>query len=194
MPAIIDHNQRRLAIAKAVEAIVSRSGIQTVTFREVGKEAGFSHTVVNHYFANKLDLLKFTYTHARMRSIARVEEMLARGCNAHTCLSQCLPTDSERQSEWKVWFGFWGMVTENPELKEEQSRGVTESFSLFERVFVAAQRNGEFREELDVEFLASRAQYLIDGIACLALQMPELWTAERQLTALQDELNLMDKF
>ncbi len=191
MPAIIDHDQRRSEIASAVEAIVSRTGVQTVTIREVGREAGFSPTVISHYFQNKLELMTFTYVNARLRSIRRVEEKLSEGATPFTCLAECLPTDAARQSEWKVWFGYWGMAAENPSLMEEQHKGVKESWSLFSRVFTAARIRGEIAADTDIGSLATRAQYLLDGIACLALQQPEQWPAQRQRDTFQAELELV---
>lgn len=191
MPAIIDHDQRRLEIAQAVESIVATTGVQAVTIREVGKVAGFSPTVITHYFQNKLELMTFTYVNARLRSTSRVEQQLAADASALQCISQCLPTTDDRQTEWKVWFGFWGMVTENPNLKQEQSRGVEDSLNLFSRVYLAAETRGELSGRANINALATRAQYLVDGIACLALQQPELWTAEKQIATLETELKLV---
>ena len=61
MPAVISHSKRRDEIAKVVKRIIAESGMESVTVRNVAREAGFSSTIVGHYFKDKRDLLAFTY-------------------------------------------------------------------------------------------------------------------------------------
>lgn len=188
MPAIVDHDQRRLDIAAAVEAIVARSGVQAVTIREVGRETGCSPTVVTHYFSNKLELMTFTYVNARLRSIRRVESALAAGKNYLECLAECLPTSKARMNEWKIWFGYWGMIEQNPILLGEQRKGVEDSFDLFCRVLDAARSRGDVPADCDIEYHAERSMYLLNGIASLSLQTPEQWPAKKQRLTLEREM------
>ncbi len=57
MPKIVDHDERRLALADAVLALIAREGISAVTTRAVAEESGWSTGVLNHYFGSRHELL-----------------------------------------------------------------------------------------------------------------------------------------
>ena len=194
MPAIVNHDERRLEVARAVERLVMKSGMQAVTIRAVGQEAGFSTAVVSHYFHNKEDLLTFTYLSARHRSSARVERAIMAGKDAFACFSECLPLNTDRKMEWKIWFGFWGIINANPIFAEECENGLIEANTLFKRIFKACQKRGEFPDTLDCVFHAKRINFLINGIASVVLQYPELWPARAQEDALRAEIDIIKAY
>jgi AcrR family transcriptional regulator len=191
MPAIVDHDLRRVDIASAVERIVARAGIQSVTVRDVGREAGFSPAIVAHYFRNKLDLMTFTYVNARQRSSARVQAAMLAGGNCTACFAECLPVDALRQVEWQVWFGYWGMAAESAVIAEERQKGVDSSQLLFEQVFNNARDRGELPERFNVVLHATRMQIFLVGVASMALQKPDDWPAAALMRALQTEIDFM---
>lgn len=191
MPTIVDHDARRLEIAGAVGRLVARGGIQAVTVRSAAKEAGYSTAVITHYFHNKEDLMNFTYLSARDRTNTRVERARRAGKNVFDCLKECLPTNSSRKDDWKVWFGLWGMANGNPELERERSKGLSDASSLFAQVLEAARERGELPESLDCTLQAERLMVFVNGIASLWVQMPERWPAKAQLALLKSELELI---
>lgn len=191
MPAIVDHDKRRQEIAAAVERLVAKKGMQAVTVRAVGAEAGFSAAIVGQYFKSKENLLTYTYHAARSKATARVERALLADADIFNCLKQCLPTDAARQAEWQVWFGFWGMATANRTLSEERQRGIVEASTLFERVLRHGVAAGELPEQVDCAAQATRLQIFVNGIASLVLQLPRQWPAAVQERALKAELELI---
>lgn len=191
MPTIVDHDARRLDIAAAVKRLASRQGIQSVTVREVGREAGFSATIVGHYFKNKNDLMTFTYRTARSEANERMESLLNEGASALECVIACLPLDEERQMEWQMWVGYWGLASSEASIAEERRLGVSESYELFKKLFETGQQRGEIPASLDCDELATRFQCQVNGLATIALQVPEKWPPERQRQALQREWELL---
>ena len=191
MPAIVDHDERRQDIANAVERLVLKSGMQSVTVRAVGQEAGFSAAIVGHYFNNKEDLLTFTYLSARYRSKARLQQALDRGDNLFDCLKVILPTDTQRKMEWKIWFGFWGIVTNNPKFSDECHTGLQEANALFQQALKHAVKRGELPKATDCALHAMRLSFVINGIASVVLQTPEVWPARTQEKALQAEIDMI---
>ena len=189
MPAIVDHDARRLEIADAVGRLVVRAGVQAVTIRATAQEAGFSTAVIAHYFRNKEDLMNFTYLAARDRTTSRVERAQRAGMSVFDCLKECLPTNERYRGDWAVWFGLWGMANGSPELEAERRRGVAEADDLFVQVLQAAKDRGELRETVNCKAQALRLMVLVNGIATLWMQMPERWTAKAQLAMLRDELS-----
>lgn len=58
MPKIVDCEQRRTEITRALWVVISERGIEGVTYQEVAKAAGISVGRVQHYFASKDDLIR----------------------------------------------------------------------------------------------------------------------------------------
>ena len=56
MPAVVNHEERRQQIARIAADLISSVGLDAMTMREIAAAAGFSTTIVTHYFANKLFL------------------------------------------------------------------------------------------------------------------------------------------
>lgn len=193
LPAVVNHDSRRLEIAAAVGRLVARSGIQSVTIRAVAKEAGYSSAILGHYFHNKEDLLSFTYLSARHRTVSRVERALLAGKGVFHCLKECLPTNTDQRIDWMLWFGFWGMATGNQALVEERGRGLTEANMLFQRILMAAKARGELPESIDCESQAVRMAIFINGIASLTVQMPESWPAGLQESLLKAEIESLQQ-
>lgn len=188
MPAIVDHDARRLEIAAAVGRLVARGGTQAVTVRSAAKEAGFSAAVIGHYFGGKEDLMNFTYLSARKRTHDRVERALRAGKNVFDCLKECLPVSPSQQDDWNVWFCLWGMSIGNSLLEQERRTGLSEATALFEQVLEAARARGELAESFDIALQAERLLVMVNGIATLWVQIPERWTAKAQLALLKSEL------
>ena len=191
MPAIVDHDRRRRDIASAVERLVARKGMQAVTVRAVGAEAGFSSAIVGQYFKSKENLLTFTYLSARRKATERVERALIANADIFSCIRECLPIDAAREAEWQVWFGFWGMATANKVLAEERQKGASEANSLFERVLQRGQATGELPPYVDCAAQATRLQVFVNGIASIVLQLPHRWPAAAQEKALRAEIDLI---
>lgn len=191
MPAIVNHDARRLEVAAAVGRLVAKGGIQAVTVRSAAKEAGFSTAVIGHYFHNKEDLINFTYLSARDRTRLRIERALSAGKGLFDCLKECLPTNDSQRSDWIVWFGLWGMAAGNPILERERSKGLVEANALFVELFEAAKSRGELDASVDCRVQAQRFMVWVNGIATLWVQLPEQWTAKTQLEMLQSELQAL---
>jgi len=121
MPRIVDHEQRRAELAKAARAIVASEGIEALTIARVATATGYSSGVVNHYFANKRQMLLYTYTSTVEQLQSRLKAQLARSPrNLDACLKAFLPMNEEQQHEWLLWFAFWGMAITDQDLAMAQ--------------------------------------------------------------------------
>ncbi len=57
MPKQVDHEQRRREVAAVAADLVAAHGRRALTVRNVADAAGYSTTVVSHYFDDLADLL-----------------------------------------------------------------------------------------------------------------------------------------
>ena len=72
MPRVVDHEERREAIAEATWRVIERAGPDGANMREIAREAGYTTGVVTHYFRDKRELMAFAFGLMVDRSMARV--------------------------------------------------------------------------------------------------------------------------
>lgn len=185
MPIIVDHAERRDLIASVVKKMVAEHGMEHVTLRNVAREAGFSTTIVSHYFRDKQDLLAYAYSTVRTTGAERVQGAFAAGGDLVDCLAVLLPANEEMLRDWQAWFGFWGTVTSDPVLAAERLAGADETQKLFSWLIEGAKLRGELPARLDTPFHAHRLQMLLNGLASLVIMKPDDWppSAQREVLA-----------
>jgi AcrR family transcriptional regulator len=77
VPKLVDHQERREAIALALWRVVDHGGWNRATLREVAREAGVSLGQLQHYFASRAAMLSFAMDFAAERTADRVARGLA---------------------------------------------------------------------------------------------------------------------
>lgn len=109
MPRIVDHEQRRRDLVRAVWAIIQRDGLRGVTIRRLADESGWSSGAVRHYLPNHRAILDFAAD-----ELLRVGEVHLRAIeigpdpadNLHRFLMALLPV-TPLMREWTgVWLAF----------------------------------------------------------------------------------------
>src|SRR5215212_9606295 len=98
MPRIVDHEERREAIAEATWQVIARAGPDGANMREIAREAGYTTGVVTHYFRDKRELMAFAFGLMVDRSTSRMDGAAAES-GATGALAQLLPLDEERRRE-----------------------------------------------------------------------------------------------
>lgn len=191
MPAIVSHEKRRSLIATVVKRIVADYGMEAVTVRNVAREAGFSSTIVSHYFRNKHDLLTFTYGSIRTRAVQMVDDAFLRDADVLDCFETLLPINEANLADWQAWFGFWGKTTSDPSLNAERLANVEATNQLFQRILKHAKQRGELPRDLNTAVHANRIQMFINGLASFVVMNPAAWPPAAQRAALAVELDAM---
>jgi TetR/AcrR family transcriptional regulator, transcriptional repressor of bet genes len=191
MPAIVSHDKRRSLIATVVKRIVADSGMEAVTVRNVAREAGFSSTIVSHYFRNKRDLLTFTYGSIRTRAVHMIDDAFNRNADVLECFETLLPINKENLADWQAWFGFWGMTTSDPDLAAERDATMEATNQLLQRILKHAKKCGELPADLDTAVHARRLQMFINGLASFVVMSPTTWSPDKQRAALSAEIDTM---
>jgi AcrR family transcriptional regulator len=74
MPKIVNHRERREAVAVVVTKVVYSQGIGSLTLKKVAEAVGHSATVISHYFSDKREMLLFTHRAAAARTLAKAHE------------------------------------------------------------------------------------------------------------------------
>ena len=107
MPRVVDTNARRDEICRAVWTVIARDGVEAVTLRAVAHTAGVSVGRIQHYYPNRVELLRDSCR--RILDLAATVADDTRG-SAATRLSRCLhaqiPTTPEFATGVTVWLSF----------------------------------------------------------------------------------------
>lgn len=110
---------RREQICRAAATVISTRGFAGTTMRMVADEAGVSTGMLNHYFANRMDMLLETLVFVSIRQQARetaaIENVPAGERRLRALIRANLPTGQETMEAWRVWiaaYGASGSVTE----------------------------------------------------------------------------------
>jgi len=191
MPAVVSHNERRDQIAEVVKRIIAASGMDSVTVRHVAREAGFSSTIVSHYFKDKRDLLAYTYRTLRTHGVELVDKAFGEEMTVLECFETLLPTNPSNLSDWQVWFGFWGKAISDPDLAAERLAAIEATNELFQRILKRGIERGELPKHLDVTKHAIRLQVFINGLASFVVTQPSAWPPEAQHAMLTTEIDMM---
>ncbi len=181
MPRQVDHDARRLEVAEVAARLIAQVGVERVTVRELAKAAGYSTAIVSHYFADKRQLLLFTYQAAAQAAQARVDAILGEAPDDLLgSIEALLPLDEARHREWQVWLSFWGMAIGDPEFAAEQRSRVLQTRKRIEKVLRSMAANGKLAADADFDLLARELLTMVNGLAVQAGFDPADWPAERQ--------------
>ncbi len=170
MPRIVDHEERRRAIAEAVFGVIGRDGMNSVGLRDVALEAGVSVGAVQHYFKTKDEMLLFALAHMRQRALDRFTTRVARLRNPtakdylRTVLRVLLPTDEQSRQEAMVNISFFASSVNNQEFQDLLRQGYTNLLAVTEAQLASAAKAGQLRPGVDVRDEAAALFYATQGL------------------------------
>jgi TetR/AcrR family transcriptional repressor of bet genes len=112
---------RREQICRAAAAVIAREGFAGSTMRMVADEAGVSTGMLNHYFANRQDLLTqallFVSERAQARMRQAIEGIPPGRERLSALLDSALGEEQEVTETWRVWINAYGEAVRLAELR-----------------------------------------------------------------------------
>jgi AcrR family transcriptional regulator len=128
---------RREQICRAAVAVLAREGYGGTTMRMVAEEAGVSTGMLNHYFANRQDLLIQALVYVSERSLVRygaaIEGIDPGERRLEALLDSVLGEDEESEETWRVWINVQGEAVRLPELRRTIEERLGQWFVLIDR-------------------------------------------------------------
>ena len=192
VPRYVDHDARRDLVARVAADLIAEHGLEALTVRRVAEAAGYSTTVVSHYFTDRRDLVTATYRAAAARSSARFDAALVDAADPlQSCLEALLPMDDERLRDWRTRFAFWALAVADSDLAREQDGRVQSARRRLAAVLEQERARGRVPAALDLADTAYRLLVLVHGIGTHAAFDPGYWTAERQRAAVRTEIEAL---
>lgn len=127
---------RREQICRAAAVVVAREGFAGSTMRMVAEEAGVSTGMLNHYFANRQDLLTqalvFVSERTQERYRVAIEDLPAGRARLHALLDSALADDEQMVETWRVWINAYGEAVRLPELRHTIESRLTSWYDLID--------------------------------------------------------------
>jgi AcrR family transcriptional regulator len=188
MPKLVDHDQRRQAIAEGVWRVIVRDGVAAASVRAVATEVGLSAGSLRHFFPAHSDLLVYAMHVVVERIEARVAALPTTTSTRRSVeqrLQQLLPLDEERRIENEVWLAFTAQALVRRELRDvwdEVHRAQRHACALAVKQLGAAA----------VAIEARRLHALLDGLAVHAALSPDDAAPDRLIAVVRRHLNSLE--
>ncbi len=156
MPKLVDHQERREAIAHALWRVVDQQGWPGATLREVAREAGVSLGQLQHYFASRAAMLTFAMEYAAERTADRVARGLA-GLDQpphplevlRIVLAEMLPLHPDARASSRMNAAYVLEALHDPELRKRAGLGLRDGRATVERLIRQAIAQGLIAPERD---------------------------------------------
>ena len=128
---------RREQICRAAARVIAEQGFAGTTMRMVAEEAGVSTGMLNHYFANRMEMLEetliFVSTRQQQREAAAIEGIEPGEHRLRALIRSVLPTDQETMEAWRVWIAAHGSAVRLPALRRVMALRNDLWFEILER-------------------------------------------------------------
>jgi AcrR family transcriptional regulator len=189
MPLPVDHSARRDFVIAVTTDLIAASGLEAVSLRNVAKAAGYSTSIITHYFEDKQQLMLLTYLAAAGRSRRRVVEAVAHPDRPlERALLALLPVDDESRRDWKVYFAFLASTVGAPDLARAQANWVRGTMDLLVPAVRSRIAMRVPSRPIDAQAQARRLLNFVNGTGILALLDPASWPPDRIETGVRDEI------
>lgn len=189
MPKIVDHDNRKKAIAEATWQVILEQGMKGATVRNIARKAGLSLGALRHYFSTQEELLIYAMDLVKERVSERVEKIALKNLPPKEMVLQMLleivPTNETTRAEMEVWLEFV-LFFRNKGNRESQNDGILEGI---QKLLDSLDRAQFLKKEIDKDLETERLCALIDGLAIHAILNPERLTKERIISILAHHID-----
>lgn len=187
MPKIVDHEQRRRELGRALWRVIQQQGVEGASVRSVAKESGWSPSAVQYYFRTQAELLTFAL-HLIHEGAREVLGSMPADSSSVDLLTELLPGSEVSTVATEVWVAFLSRTIIDSSAREVNASANAEVATLCRELVVS------IAPESDVELETTRLHALFDGLAVQAVTDPARKVdGERIRTVLERHLSsLMD--
>jgi AcrR family transcriptional regulator len=194
VPRIVDHDEQRRVIAAGAAAWIARRGLETLSLRNIAAAHGCSKGMVQHYFADKEELLYGALLHVTDQYAQREREAI----DGYTGLERIdrrfvviLPLSATLREEWVVRLAFYARAALVPRMQRYLHDHVAGALRVGTRELREAQRRGEVRKGIDLARAYRQIMATLAGIAVSEVVSPNVIPPAAQKRMLRDALTIL---
>jgi AcrR family transcriptional regulator len=180
----VDHDERRRRIAEVTAAVIAHEGLDAATIRRIAAELGGPTKIITYYFAEKQELLHFTWQHIAQQYSDQVAALAPTDIIGR--LMAMAVADEAGVTRWRVYAAFWDRAARDPVFADLQRRHIA---LALEQIAEMARALGVAPDQVERVSLLLNAT--VQGIAVQALADRELWSADRIRAALTDQVEML---
>lgn len=191
VPKMVDHTERRAAIALAAAAAIAEIGLDGTTVREIARRSGFSKGIVEHYFTGKADIIAAALGQMNARYLYREKQQTAglRGLAALRARMHCvMPLDKETRQEWKIRLAFWSVAAIDDDARKEQRLRLKLTRERFQADLEQAVELGEINRACNTAQMATKLGLFMVGSSCSALMDTRYYNKAFLIELIEDNL------
>jgi AcrR family transcriptional regulator len=193
MPKIVDHEEQRRKLSATVAQVVAELGLEHTTLRSVAAHHGCTKGMVQHYFADKEELLLGALAFVEDSCDTRMAQPKKQKVGLKLLqarLSAQLPLKPNIVEEWQVRLAFNSRAAISLDMREALSERHAEKLKVGVSCLRAAQKSGELKPDINLRNSYRSLEALVFGLGIGAVmdpgQLPA--AAQRQIlkTAIDD--------
>jgi len=168
----VDHAERRRRIAEATAAVAAHEGLDAATIRRIAAELGGPTKCVTYYFADKQELLLFTYEFLAQQYLE--EAAAADAADLIGALTAMAATDERSRVRWRFYLAFGDRAARRPQFAELQRRNMDQALA-----HIGALLRAHGMAETEIEDASLLLNALVQGVSAQALADPSRWPPDR---------------
>jgi AcrR family transcriptional regulator len=194
MQKIVDSDQQRREISAQAARWIASRGLETLSLRNVAALHGCSKGMVQHYFADKEELLFGALLHVTAAYAAREQEAV----EGYTGLERIerrfiviLPVSDSLRDEWVVRLAFYARAALAPRMQAYLHEHVSRALRAGTRELREAQGTGEVARGVDLARSYRVIMATVAGIAVSEVVSPGAVAPAVQKRMLRDAISIV---
>ena len=192
MPKIVDHEEQRRRLSATVAAVVAELGLENTTLSTVAARHGCTKGMVQHYFADKEELLLAALAYVEDGYASRMSEPSAK-CEGLDLLQarlfDQLPLKPDIIEEWQVRLAFNTRAAISGEMRVALSQRHTQQQKVGVDCLRVARKSGELKPDLNLRNSYRSLVALVFGLGVGAVMDPGQWPPSAQRQILKAAIN-----
>lgn len=191
MPKIVDHEEQRLLLSATVSQVVAESGLEHTTLRTVAAQHGCTKGMVQHYFADKDELLLAALNYIEDQCDARLPDDSGGpgGLAALQARLQAqLPLSDALVDEWRVRLAFVTLAGQSDAVAEVLAERQAARQAVGLKLLRQAQK-GELKKGVSPLSAWRSLNCLVSGLGVSTAAGDGQWTPAVQKALLKSAIN-----
>jgi AcrR family transcriptional regulator len=157
-----EYSTKREQILKTGKELFWKFGFKTVTIEEVCKEAGVSKMTYYKFFSNKMDLVKTLLDEVIQVSMKKYRMIVESDLPYPEKVVKMIELKREQTHTMSSEFFRDYVQSGNPDMIAYLEEMSAKSFQMFLTDFKKAQKDGDIRKDLKVEFIMHIMNHLVE--------------------------------
>jgi TetR/AcrR family transcriptional repressor of bet genes len=189
MPKIVDHDQRRRAIALAAIEVIAERGLEATKLVDIARIAGVTTGAITHYFSDKDAVLMAALELAYDAMFSRMERIVeGEDYGFYEVMAQALPITKKSRKTMAVWLAFWSRSLAEPRVAKQQMKFHHRWLAQVKLELIAHCERLSMPVPDDLEEVCEGITAQVNGLIIRGLVDASDWPQARQRKALKTYL------